>query len=86
MYVFGLEDNDFYKNIRILIFMFIFLRSFTLISLLLKVNPFTNSKKRANLREFAILSLKPFNAYIPGLSSNYWEQNIAKIRLSSTEI
>jgi len=71
MFVFGLEDRDFYRNSRILIFQFIFLRSLSLIVLLFKANSFTQRKKAKELRDIAVKTLNPPNAYILGLTPNY---------------
>ncbi len=70
MYLFKLEDNDFYINIRLLIIQFILLRSFALIILLIKSNPFSGHKKAEKLHELAVNSLKPSRALIPGLNSH----------------
>jgi hypothetical protein len=71
MYLFDLEDNHFYNNVRLLIIQFILLRSFALIILLIKSNPFSGRKKAQELHELAVNSLKPPKALIPGLSSHF---------------
>ncbi len=71
MYLFELEDNDFYIYVRLLIIQFILLRSFALIILLIKSNPFSGHKKAEKLHELAVYSLKPSKALISGLSTHF---------------
>jgi hypothetical protein len=71
MYLTKLEDNHFYLNIRLLIIQFLILRSFALIILLIKSNPFSSRKKAEELHELAVNSLKASKAFVPGLSSHF---------------
>ena len=47
LYFFTIEDQDFYKNTYLLVIQFFIFRTLTLLALLCKVNPLTNSKKHA---------------------------------------
>jgi hypothetical protein len=71
MYLLELEDYTFYTNARLLIFQFIFLRSLTLLTLSIKVNPFTSQKKVDKQHQIAYKKLISSNALIPGLSSPF---------------
>jgi hypothetical protein len=71
MYLLDLSDNDFYLNVRLLIIQLIFLRSFALIILIIKSNPFNSRKKAEELHELVVNSLKPPKALIPGLNTHF---------------
>lgn len=66
-----LEDKQNYINATLLIIQFLFLRSFALIILLIKSNPFSGHKKAEKLHELAVYSLKPSKALISGLSTHF---------------
>ncbi len=66
LYVFDVDDNDFFINAWILIFQFIFLRSLALIALIVKTNSFV--KKIDNL---LVETPESPNGNISGLSSHY---------------
>ena len=60
LYFYGITDGDFYKNTRILIFLFILLRFLTLITFVLKMNPMSNNKKQSELYGSTLKSPGPF--------------------------
>jgi hypothetical protein len=66
LYVFGVDDNDFFINAWILIFQFIFLRSLALIALIVKTNSFVKK-----IDYLLVETLESPNGNISGLSSHY---------------
>ncbi len=56
LFVFGLDDNRFYENTRILIFELIVLRVLALIVLLLKVSTFSDRKRAEESQESVVKS------------------------------
>jgi hypothetical protein len=66
LYVFGVDDNDFFINAWILIFQFIFLRSLALIALIVKTNSFVKK-----IDYLLVETSESPNGNISGLSSHY---------------
>jgi hypothetical protein len=71
MYIFGLDEGIFFKNIRILIIKLIVLKTLSLIALSIKVNPNSKSRKSDKFNRFALNSLSPSKFFIHGFNSEF---------------